>query len=187
MNVKDLIIKSYNEAKSVNVVAEPEGERNRQRSMEWIKALAQGFQEMYDNDSVVVFSRGNPDNRVDFKINELLHDITVCSISKVKAARHDTDLSYITKAHWQVESEFAKDSREAVIDFNKLVLGSADNKLFIGPIVYDQESFKETLAAPARMCSGNVYAAFIPHPGDWDDNNSKPEIFQFIGDKWVII
>ena len=189
MEIKDLIRRSFGEAKATNVVAESDRVRNNKRSSAWVEALAANFRAGYKvrDTSVKVFSRGYKKNRKNFGMNELLYDITVCSVAKVDAATRKKKLSYITKAHWQVESEFAKNSRQAIIDFNKLVLGSADNKLFIGPIVHDQESFRETLAAPAGMCSGNVYAAFLPHPGEWDENVSDLEVFQFIDDKWVMI
>ena len=183
MNIKNLILKSYSEAKAVNIKAKSDGERNRQRSSKWVKTLADNFSNAY-GEAIKVFSKGCRKNRGDFKINELLHDITVCSVAKVAAIKPNKKLSYITKVHWQIESEFAKNSREAVIDFNKLVLGSADNKLFIGPIVKDHDKFMETLAAPARMCSGNVYATFLPHPSEWDDTHVRPKVYQFVGDGW---
>lgn len=66
-----------------------------------------------------------------------------------------------------VESEFARNSRQALIDFNKLVLGSAHNKLFIGPQVSEVEPFVNVLKPAARACTGNVYIALIPHPAKW--------------------
>ena len=53
---------------------------------------------------------------------------------------------------WQVESEFANNSRETLKDFNKLVCGSAKHKLFVGSQVSDRESFIHVLLPAARAC-----------------------------------
>ena len=65
----------------------------------------------------------------------------------------------------------ARLKKEAMNDFNKLVLGKAENLLFIGPRVSDGEleDYLQVLAAPAKHCKGNLYLAMIPHPDEWDD------------------
>jgi len=53
--------------------------------------------------------------------------------------------------------------------FNKLVLESAYNKLFVSPQVREYESFVAVLKLVARACTGNVYVALIHHSAKWKD------------------
>lgn len=101
-------------------------------------------------------------------MRELLHDVTVCRLAPVQSAAQGKTLWYVTDALWQVESELARDSRQALIDFNKLVLGAARHKLFVGPQVTDPEAFIDVLRPAAARCVGHVFAALIPHPDAWD-------------------
>lgn len=98
----------------------------------WIEALTSQFYNLYTNeDDIRVFSKHNDKNRKAFRLNELLHDVCVCKAGKVQSVVQGKELEYIKKPLWQVESEFARDSRAVLIDFNKLVLGSARNKLLV--------------------------------------------------------
>lgn len=189
MHLPDIIRTSYQKAKRVEITETDKRIRNNQRSKLWVEALAAAFRTAYARDAAVkVFSKGYAKNRDDFGINELLYDITVCKIAPVASAIHKKELFYVQEALWEVESEFARDSRQALIDFNKLVLGSAANKLFIGPKVRDQKSFINVLIEPARFCSGNIYAAFLPHPGQWDEDDSEPEVFQLaVRKEWILM
>lgn len=133
----------------------------------WIKTLAEEFQSEFENDlSVRIFSKHNYSNRQDFGLNEFLYDIVVCKVGKVQSAVQNKTLYYVREVFWQIESEFARDSRQALIDFNKLVLGSAKNKLFVGPRVNDNHSFLDVLRPAAQACQGNIFASLIPHPRD---------------------
>ncbi len=76
-----------------------------------------------------------------------------------------------------MESEFARDSRQALIDFNKLVLGSAHNKLFVGPQVSKVEQFIDVLKPAARACTRNVYVALIPHPAKWKNASDYVQLW----------
>ena len=108
--------------------------RNRERSAQWVCALAETFQEKYDDTDVHrVFWLGNNDNREQFGINEFLFDVVVCSVSTVESLQRQSNrLDFIDQCHWQVESEFNRSSsREVIVDMSKLVVGSAENKLFI--------------------------------------------------------
>ena len=124
-----------------------------------------------------VFSKYDDSNRKDFKLNELLYDIVICEIGEVLSTTHRKTLYFIKEALWQVESEFAQDSRQTLVDFNKLVLGSAQNKLFIGPKVRDTERFITLLKPAARACSGNVYIALIPHPAKWKIKDGSVQLW----------
>jgi hypothetical protein len=109
------------------------GSLHQARSSEWVRCLAGELKQLYaDSPDVRVFHKGDGGNREDFGLNELLYDVCVCQTAPCASARQGKTLRHITRALWQVESEFARDSFEAVKDFNKLVLGAAENKLFIG-------------------------------------------------------
>lgn len=184
MNIRELVSASFQDAKAKNIEDSPPRVLHNKRSMEWVESLANGFRDAFASDkSVRVFSRHYHENRQDFGVNELLYDVTVISAETVESAARKKNLFFVKAALWQVESEFSRDSRQALIDFNKLVLGSAKNKLFIGPQIQDHDSLIKVLTPAAAVCPGEVYAAFIPHPDEWDNNLSAPNVFQFDKEK----
>jgi len=147
---------------------------NQNRSQTWVRVLAEQFRHRYEGDpNIRIFSKHDYSNRKDFGLNELLYDIVVCRVDEVASSTHKKKLYYIKDTIWQVESEFARDSRQALIDFNKLVLGSAHNKLFIGSHVRKgkEESFLDVLKPAATVCTGHVYVALVPHPDKWKEKS----------------
>jgi hypothetical protein len=189
INIKELVHSSFAAAKEK---AKEIGEKQRRllhskRSQVWVESLADHFREafaMHEDNSVRVFSKYNKSNRHDFGLNELLYDVTVARVGRVKSP-HNHELLYVKEALWEVESEFSHDSRQALTDFNKLVLGSATSKLFIGSQdISDLRSFMDVLVQPASACSGDVYAVFLPHPKLWDANQAEPEVFRFTTGNW---
>ncbi|MGD8815472.1 MAG: hypothetical protein PVI78_13450 [Anaerolineales bacterium] len=96
------------------------------------------------------------------------------------AAIHD-DISH-------VEPESVKDSRQWLIDFGKLVAGSGEMKLFIGPIVHDRDYFLRVLQEPARHCGGDVYLAMVPHPDSWEASSAEDIKLWMFGDgEWLVL
>jgi len=71
--------------------------------------------------------------RMDFGVNELLFDVLVCEYASTRAAKSNKDLLFVSKGLWAIESELARDSRQALRDFQKLALADCENKLFVGP------------------------------------------------------
>jgi hypothetical protein len=158
---------------------------HRNRSQEWIRQLRSGFSQALAGDSSLrVFTRGDSTYRTDFGLNELLHDVLVCRVNTVPSAKQGRTLYYIEEVLWQVESEFARDSKQALIDFNKLVLGAGQNKLFIGPQVSDKPSFIEVLLPAARACIGNVYVALVPHPREWGTGEHQIDLWMLENGLW---
>lgn len=133
--------------------------------------MADELRRLYSNEpDVRVFHKGDDGNRAEFGLNELLYDVCVCRTDECPSARQGTLLRYVTKALWQVESEFARDSSEALKDLNKLVIGTAENKLFVGPRLTApavELAYLGALLPAARRCTGNVYAALVGHPDGW--------------------
>ena len=149
---------------------------HQRRSGEWVRCLAHELTTLVGDDpDVRVLYRNNPDeaNRADFGLNELLYDVCICRTTEHPSARGGRSLRYVTGALWLVESEFARDSSQAVKDFNKLVIGRAENKLFIGPRLggADEPGYLDALLPVARAAADDgasrVYAALVPHPGEW--------------------
>jgi hypothetical protein len=145
------------------------------RSQVWVETLAETFRDHYSkvDENIRVFSKyfkgKEGKQRKDFGLNELLFDISVVKINTIESPRHK-ELTYIEKALWIVESEMAKDTRQLVLDFSKLVMGDAKNKLFAGPInTYNKEQL-EIFKKIALNCRGNFWVALIPHPGDWKES-----------------
>jgi hypothetical protein len=159
---------------------------HRNRSKHFVEALAHAFRDCYKSTPTArVLSKHFDLHREEFGLNELLFDVLVCDTSSVLSARDSARLTYVTKALWAVESEFARDTREAMFDFNKLVLAAADSKLFVGPLVDDEASFIEPLTYPAKTCTGDVYVALVPHPDQWASQGALAHVYKFSQSEWV--
>jgi hypothetical protein len=151
-------------------------------SSTWVETLASAFRTYYQNDhSVRVFSKGFQGNASEFGLNELLYDILVCRAEGILSAKQGKRLQYFSECIWQVESELARDSRDAMLDFNKLVIGGARKKLFIGPLVDDPLAYLDVLLPAAKVCSGDVYVALIPHPEVWSAGKQSIRLWELDG------
>jgi hypothetical protein len=159
------------------------------RSSNFVTALANQLENHYSDENFIrVLSRKRKPDRSEFSTNELLFDITVCKIEKTSARRVGYNLTIITGALWQIESELEDgDYREALTDFNKLVLGDSENKLFIGTSREDNKFLLELLAKPAAYCKGNVYTALVPHPRIWKTATPSTELWHYKDQKWDLV
>ncbi len=181
-DVKQLLQEALQQAQSEPDTGETTQKINLNRSRYWVKALAEQFKKRYEGDSEIrVFSKTDPSHRKDFGLNELLHDVVVCRVGEVESSVRGKTLLFIKEVLWQIESEFAHDSRKALVDFNKLVLGSGENKLFIGSQVKkgEENSFLSVLQPAARYCTGDVYVCTIPHPSNWADSDNDVHLWIF--------
>lgn len=173
-------------AMSKSIDANTPKELHTLRSRAWVAALADEFRTHYrDDPDVRVLSKHDPSNHREFGLNELLYDVLVCRVGTAPAANSPATLTYVREALWQVESEFARDSRQAVYDLNKLVLGAAPHKLFVGPQVSDEARFLAALLPAARCCSGEVYVALVPHPAQWDDCEVVVRVWRLVEEGWT--
>lgn len=188
MNIVYLVQMALDEARSRLVDASTPGQLHACRSRNFVEGLANLLRNVYcDNPDQTVFSKYDERHRFDFGLNELLFDITVCHLGETRSASGNRTLRYVSKGIWAIESELARDSRQALFDFNKLVLSAAEQKLFIGPHTADDEGFLRTLAAPAGCCSGAVHAVLIPHPDAWDAQTDSVQGWRFEGGSWVVV
>lgn len=173
--VQALVDRALHVARWTKLLAENEQELHRRRSQAFVAALARELAALDPDPAVRVFHRHNPENRAQFGLHELLHDITVCRVGHVAP---DSKHVYIEDALWQVESELRALRRHALLDFNKLVLGSAPRKLFVGPKVKDLPAWRELLGKLAARCTGQVYFAAIPRPAHWMHDRSGAEVWR---------
>jgi len=181
-DVKQLLGESLQQAQSEPDTGETTRTINLSRSRLWVKALAEQFKKRYEGDmDIRVFTKGDYSNRSDFGLNELLYDIVVCRVGEVESSVHKKKLRFIKEVLWQVESEFAHNTRSALVDFNKLVLGSGKNKLFVASQVKKgtENTFLKVLQPAAQYCTGDVYVGMIPHPSSWVDTDNEIHLWVF--------
>ncbi len=181
-DVKQLLQEALQQAQSEPDTGKTTKKINLNRSLCWVKALAEQFKKRYKGDSEIrIFAKTDYSNRKDFGLNELLYDILVCRVGEVESFVRGKKLLFIKEVLWQVESEFAHNSRSTLIDFNKLVLGSGKNKLFICSQVKKgkENSFLSVLQPAAGYCTGDVYVSMIPHPSNWVDTDNNVHLWMF--------
>ena len=181
-NVKQLLQETLQQVKSYPDSGKTTQKINMNRSRNWVQALTEQFKKKYDGDSrIKIFSKSDNSNRKDFGLNEILHDVLVCKVDEVESSVHKKKLCFIKEVLWQVESEFAHNTRSSLVDFNKLILGSAENKLFIASQVKKgtENSFLKILKPTAGYCTGDVYVSMIPHPSDWTDTQNDIHLWVF--------
>lgn len=185
MNLQTVLVTSFAEARRVPVEANSPQALHRARSRSWVEALAAQLRTFYStDDSIRVFSKHHAGHRAEFGLNELLYDVLVCRVDTVLSSGQRKMLWYVKETLWQIESEFRSDSRHALYDFNKLVLGSAPVKLFVGPQSTKNLAFIDTLLPAARACSGQVYLTLIPHPQDWEQPDCRIDIWTCANGQW---
>lgn len=165
-----------------------EGAKNRHLSKEWVENIAKEFRQYYkQSESYRVFSRGYYENREEFRLNEYLYDIAVIKTGVVKSVL-DNDLECPQEAIWLIESEFnTKDSRASLIDFGKLVIGSATNKALILPAGGRIEEWAmQHLPKIPAVAKDNWFICFVPHPGEWlkiNRNKVLPRVYKLKYDR----
>jgi len=181
-DVKQLLQEALQQAQSEPDTGKTTQKININRSGNWVKALAEQFIKRYEGDpEIKIISKSDSSGRKDFGLNELLYDIVVCRVEEAESPAGTKKLSFIKEVLWQVESEFAHNIGNVLRDFNKLVLGSAKNKLFIASQVKKgtENSFLSVLKPAAGHCTGDVYVSMIPHPSNWIDTENDVHLWIF--------
>ena len=179
-DVKRLLQEALKQAQSEPDTGETKQKISLNRSRSWVKALAQQFKRTYEGDSEIrVFTKSDYSHRKDFGLNEMLYDILVCRVGEVESPLHKKKLCFVKEALWQVESELAHNTRSCLVDFNKLVLGSAENKLFIASHGRKsaEDSLVRVLRPAADCCTGDVYVGVIPHPARWPGSGDDVHLY----------
>ena len=175
MNIQNIIRAAISDAQAeqINIVNDKR-KLHRERSKRFVECLSIRLREACaEYDSVASLSKHHNDDRDKFGMNELLFDVTVVQYGSICSGKSRKKLTFIKKGLWAVESEFARNKREALFDFNKLVLADSENKLFVGPRNSQESDYRRVLGEAARNCAGNVYVALIPHPDQWPEKGAK--------------
>src|SRR4051812_17105010 len=112
MNLLQLLRDAFDNARQSKALEAVSADRlNPERSRAWVDALAQQFRQTLTEPDTCVFSKYDKSNRERFGLNELLYDVCVCRTASVTSPVHGSTLHYICKPLWQVESEFAHNTR----------------------------------------------------------------------------
>ena len=190
-NIGKVIQHAWNDAIGADITSNGQQETNRKRSRAWMHFLAERFGEHYEGVRHRLFWSGNDGNREEFKLNELLFDLAVCSVSTTASLqRRAQSLPFIARCHWQIESEFSRNNtRDIVVDMSKLVMGSAENNLFIASHrAAREEDILEQSSPTAACCSGRVYFCFVSHPDDWRTyRECAPALHEWVAGGWATI
>ncbi len=186
-NIGEVVLNAWKHARHAPIEPGNDKNSNWRRSRKWVDSLARQFTRYYPREKYRVFWAGNGDNQAEFGINELLFDVAVCDVSATRSLeRHPRDLSFIAQCHWQIESEFSlQNTRDIVVDMSKLVMGAADNKLFVA--AHRSRGERDVLGqcAPiAACCDGPVYFCFVSHPKNWTDNAPLPVLHEWVAGVW---
>lgn len=83
--VQTLLDQAFQDARLRNLLADSIRQLHRDKSQSLVDTIACRFQSHYgDEPDVRVFWGNNPDNQPDFRLSELLFDITVCRMRSVE-------------------------------------------------------------------------------------------------------
>jgi hypothetical protein len=151
------------------------GAMHRARSANLLSILQVGLEKYYQSlcieHKIVVFCGSGPRNQ-DFRRNEFLYDIHVCEYDFVPSGVKGTAIPFVKKSFLQLESEFANNTRESLIDFSKLVCGLSDLKIMLLPRSPNREHYLAPLRMAALELEGPIYAVFLPHPRNWGESQA---------------
>lgn len=197
MNIGNTIVNAFEQAVREGEASTGRGTvgaRNRQRSQRFVTILARSIRDGCRGSDVEVMSMHlHEDDEVEsrrvrkqFGMQELLYDIVVFRKGHYRGD-HGEPMPFVAEGLWLVESELAKNGRQALYDFNKLVLGRAAHKLFIGPRVADRrrQAYLDMLKAVASASRDDLYLALVPHPRDWGSPNGHClDVLHFSNGEW---
>ena len=154
------------------------------KSQKWVKNFAQQLKNYYE-DNIKVFYR-------DKNSKEFLFDISVGQCSIFKTARSKKPREYISKAIWQIESEFEENATEIAYDFSKLLSGNAPLKMMVGPLRVEEDSEGPTYYMDAmKLIAKEIpededwYFLLITHPKNWEKGKEMVwKIFKWEENDW---
>ena len=189
LSIRSVVSGAFGDAKAKPLDIDPsdKGKLHRERSLQFVESLSVRLLEYCSNmGQVASLSKHHDQDRERFGMNELLFDVAVVEYGLVNSGPTDKDLAYVKKAIWLVESEMDSNKREALYDFNKLVLGASENLLFVGPLVHDEKNYLRVLGDAARHCQHPVHVVLIPHPRKWGDSSIEDvKAWSWEGAEWV--
>ncbi len=187
MNIRRVIDDSYGKAAKALVMGTSPDALTRARERAFVKALAHQLQHEFSGDDIRVFSRFGRGNLGDFGTEQLLSDICVCRVDGARTGeRQSREFLYVAEVLAQVDIELSREWRREVQALNRLIAGSAADKLLVAAL--PSRGSGETLAtlqAPFAAISGAANLALIPHPSDWESTEAAPEVWQLNEGNWI--
>lgn len=187
MDIARLIDSSFNEAVKALTMGTSPSSLARARERAYVKSLIAHLRRQFAAEDIRVFASSQRGNIADFGTNHLLYDIAVCRAEAGETAeRKSEEFLYIAEALWQIEVSFSREWRSALQAVSRLNCGAAANKALIANSQSaSQRRFLDTLRAPARACPGILHLALVPHPADWDESDSAPQVWKMAEGEWV--
>ena len=187
MDIRRWMEDTYRYAQRELVMATSEKALYQLRERVWVKTLARQLESQLDDESIRVFYPRNYDHRSDFGVSQFLYDVHACQVAEMDGGANKGTIHYIQQSLWQIESYLGKERRKAVQNFNKLVVGAGENKLYVGAQSATQSNLLDTILEPAKACSGDIFLVLIPPPAEWDDLDYEINIWQLKKNKWTEI
>lgn len=164
-NLNLILNASFSSAK--NHAFEHEINNNSQKSRLWVEYLANGFAYHYPEHTVKCKDRFNQGHTS----NELLADIIVAKFQDEISRVRKQPLNNLVEPSeflWAIESEFNTSEREVNQDLSKLLMVTAQNKLYISSQVMDKQGFVYMMKKKVSSSDvGNYYLAIMEHPKNW--------------------
>ena len=162
--------------------------KHRRLSQAWVKYLGRGLEKFYREDLKRLDTYAFPGElelktKLGIKQSEFLFDVSVGSYKSFKSKKFESSkrkspIYYQSHSIWQIESEFAEDTREVAIDFSKLFAGNADYAMMVGPSGKEEKDYymneMKKMQRSINTLSGKIlYFLILPHPRDWTDDNNR--------------
>lgn len=153
------------------------GQLHRALSKEWIAALSRASQRLFHNAKVRSRAPGFEP--------EIMLDVVVGEVATATSPIRGRKVSYFQKLVLAIESEFSRDGAHALYDFQKLLMTSASNRLFIGSSHKNASRFLDFLKPCARQCTSGLSVALISHPDEWHKGIDFQECWSWHEGDWV--
>ena len=182
--------KSYDELKS-------DQWKHRKLSQSWVKYLSFSLEEYHreKNENIYAFpSQLDLKEKLGIKQSEFLFDISVGLYKSFKSKKFESSkkvlpIYYQSKPIWQIESEFAEDTREIAIDFSKLLAGNADYAMMVSPEGkekrdYYMDEMKKMLESNVSLGRKILYFLILPHPRDWVNKKREWSLHNWDNNDW---
>lgn len=187
MNIRRVIDESFAGATKALVMGTSPGALERARERAFVKTLVDQLESEYAGDDIRVFSRFGRGNRRDFGTEQLLSDICVCRVGAGQTGRRQSqDFLYVAEVLAQVEIELSREWQREIQALNRLISGSAEEKLLVAALPRrDSAETLTTLLAPFAAVPGAASLALIPQPADWDAAEAAPEVWRLDDGEWI--
>ena len=184
--------KSYDELKS-------DQWKHRKLSQSWVKHLSFSLEKYHrereKNKNIYAFpSKFDLKEELGIKQSEFLFDISVGLYKSFKSKKFESSkkvlpIHYQSKSIWQIESEFAEDTREIAIDFSKLLAGNADYAMMVSPEGKEKRDYymnemKKMLESNVSLGRKILYFLILPHPRDWVNKKREWSLHNWDNNDW---